>query len=102
MEDSISFSFGGRTRTFHVLNIPNNNIRQFQKARESVASYSLYSAYPLGPLGEGVASMFEGDRELRRVNLIRRLELQVDGNGNVFVADTGNGRIEKFSSTGAF
>ncbi len=30
-EDSISFSFGGRVRTFYVLNIPNSKIRQFQQ-----------------------------------------------------------------------
>jgi hypothetical protein len=29
-EDSISFSFGRRVRTFYVLNISNKNIRQFQ------------------------------------------------------------------------
>jgi hypothetical protein len=29
-EDSISFPFAGRLRTFYVLNIPNKNIRQFQ------------------------------------------------------------------------
>jgi hypothetical protein len=29
-EDSISFSFGGKLRTFYVLNIGNKNIRQFQ------------------------------------------------------------------------
>ena len=29
-EESISFSFGGRGRTFYVLNIPYKNIRQFQ------------------------------------------------------------------------
>ncbi len=28
--------------------------------------------------------------------------IAVDGNGNVLVADTGNGRLEKFSPTGAF
>ena len=28
---SISFSFGGRVRTFYVLNIPYKNIRQFQE-----------------------------------------------------------------------
>jgi Gluconolactonase len=26
----------------------------------------------------------------------------IDGNGNILVADTGNGRIEKFSPTGSF
>jgi hypothetical protein len=30
-EDSISFSFGGRLRTFYVLNIGNKSIRQFQE-----------------------------------------------------------------------
>src|SRR5438876_706069 len=30
-EDSISFSFGGRVRTFYVLNIPAENIPQFQQ-----------------------------------------------------------------------
>jgi len=30
-EDSLSFSFGGRVRTFYVLNIPYKNIRQFQE-----------------------------------------------------------------------
>jgi hypothetical protein len=30
-EDSLSFSFGGRLRTFYVLNIPNKNLQQFQE-----------------------------------------------------------------------
>src|SRR6266699_1151434 len=30
-EDSLSFPFGGRVRTFYVLNIPNKDIHQFQK-----------------------------------------------------------------------
>jgi hypothetical protein len=30
-EESLSFSFGGRVRTFYVLNIPYKNIRQFQE-----------------------------------------------------------------------
>jgi hypothetical protein len=30
-EESVSFSFGGRVRTFHVLNIASNNILQFQE-----------------------------------------------------------------------
>jgi len=30
-EDSLSFSFGGRVRTFYVINIPNKNIQQFQE-----------------------------------------------------------------------
>jgi len=30
-EESVSFSFGGRVRTFYVLNIPYKDIRQFQE-----------------------------------------------------------------------
>ena len=30
-EESMSFSFGGRVRTFYVLNIPYKDIRQFQE-----------------------------------------------------------------------
>jgi len=30
-EDSLFFSFAGRTWNFYVINIPNNNIRQFQE-----------------------------------------------------------------------
>ena len=30
-EESVSFSFGGRRRTFNVLNISSNNILQFQE-----------------------------------------------------------------------
>ena len=30
-EESISFSFGGRARSFYVINIPNKNIQQFQE-----------------------------------------------------------------------
>jgi hypothetical protein len=42
-EDSISFSFGGRVRTFYVLNIPNKNIQQFQRGVRSLP------ATPEGP-----------------------------------------------------
>jgi len=35
-EDSISFSFGGRVRTFYVLNIPGENILQFQQRVRSL------------------------------------------------------------------
>src|SRR5436189_1611976 len=59
-EDSISFSFGGRTRTFYVLNIPNSSIRQFQKRVKALPARPDTPPAPLGSLGEGVANMFEG------------------------------------------
>jgi DNA-binding beta-propeller fold protein YncE len=101
-EDSISFSFGGRTRTFYVLNIPNSNIRQFQKRVKALPARPNTPPAPFGSLGEGVASMFEGGKGTEDGEFDSPTGIAVDGNGNVFVADTGNGRIEKFSSTGAF
>jgi DNA-binding beta-propeller fold protein YncE len=101
-EDSMSFSFGGRTRTFYILNIPNNNIRQFQRL---VKTFPTTPATPPAPVGfplQGVASMFEGGKGTEDGNFDSPTGIAVDGNGNVFVADTGNGRIEKFSSTGNF
>src|SRR6266480_4288574 len=101
-EDSISFSFGGRTRTFYVLNISNGSIRQFQKRVKALPARPDTPPAPLGSLGEGVANMFEGGKGTEDGEFDSPTEIAVDGNGNVFVADTGNGRIEKFSSTGAF
>ena len=40
-EDAISFTFGGRLRTFYVLNIPNKNILQFQRRVRTLPSTPL-------------------------------------------------------------
>jgi tripartite motif-containing protein 71 len=56
----------------------------------------------LDSLREGMASMFEGGKGIEEGEFNSPTGIAVDSNGNVFVADTGNGRIEKFSSTGAF
>jgi DNA-binding beta-propeller fold protein YncE len=99
-EDSISFSFGGRVRTFYVLNIANNNIQQFQQG------VSEFPATPVqvtsGPVPERVADMFKGGKGVGKGNFDSPTGIAVDGSGNVLVADTGNGRIEKFSPSGAF
>jgi len=101
-EDSISFSFGGRTRTFYVLNIPNSRVRQFQKRVKALPARPDTPPAQLGSLGEGVVSMFEGGKGTEDGEFDSPTGIAVDGNGNVFVADSGNGRIQKFSSTGAF
>jgi DNA-binding beta-propeller fold protein YncE len=96
-EDSISFSFGGRVRTFYVLNIPNRNIQQFQQG---------VSEFPATPDIRAPRSsetgMFRGGKGSRKSQFDSPTGIAVDGSGNVLVADTGNGRIEKFSPTGAF
>jgi sugar lactone lactonase YvrE len=104
-EDSISFSFGGRVRTFYVLNIGNKNIRQFQ---ERVRVFPLTPVQvtpetsPTQPtsLPEGVINMFKGGSGKGQFD--SPSGIAVDTSGNILIADTGNGRIEKFSTTGAF
>jgi DNA-binding beta-propeller fold protein YncE len=101
-EDSIWFSFGGRTRTFYVLNIPNSKVRQFQKRVKAFPATPDTPPTQLGSLGEGVVNMFEGGKGTGDGEFNSPTGIGVDGNGNILVADTGNGRIEKFSSTGSF
>jgi DNA-binding beta-propeller fold protein YncE len=101
-EDSLSFSFGGRTRTFYVLNIPNNNIRQLKKRVKAFPATPATPVSQLGSAGEGVPTMFEGGAGPDDGQFDSPAAIAVDASGNVFVADTGNGRIEKFSPTGAF
>ena len=106
-EDSISYSFARRVRTFYVLKIPNNNIRAFQ---ERVSELSLYPGQvtPGTPppqrtsAPEGVANMFKGGNGVGTGKFDSPTGIAVDPEGNILVADTGNGRIQKFSSSGAF
>jgi len=96
-EDSISFSFEGRVRMFYVLNIPNKNIQRFQQR------VSKLSASPqIGSPSEDVTNRFEGGRGSAEKEFDSPTGIAVDANGNVLVADTGNGRIEKFSPNGSF
>jgi DNA-binding beta-propeller fold protein YncE len=56
----------------------------------------------LSALPEGVTNMFEGGKGTGKGELDSPMGIAVDPNGNVLIADTNNGRIEKFSPTGAF
>jgi DNA-binding beta-propeller fold protein YncE len=96
-EESISFSNAGRIRTFYVLNIPNKNIRAFQDRVKALPPTSQPSSAPTG-----VTNMFEGGRGTGKGQFDSPSGIAVDPSGNVLVADTDNGRIEKFSPTGAF
>ena len=94
-EDSLSFSFRGRVRTFYVLNIPTENIPQFQQR---------VSAFPATPeftsLTESPTNTLQGGKGIGRGQFDSPTGIAVDGSGNVLVADTNNSRIEKFSATG--
>src|SRR5437870_7173013 len=56
----------------------------------------------LSNLPESVSSMFEGGKGTGKGEFDLPTGITVDAKGNVLVADTNNGRIEKFSPTGAF
>ncbi len=97
IEDSISFSFGGGVRTFYVLNIPIENIPQFQQRVSGFPATPDFTSMP-----QSATNTFQGGKGSGRGQFDSPTGIAVDGSGNVLVADTGNGRIEKFSSTGAF
>jgi DNA-binding beta-propeller fold protein YncE len=105
-EDSLSFSFGGRGRTFYVLNIPNKKIQQFQQGVSAFPATPLQAPGTQLPrfssLPHGGTSMFEGGRGTGKGEFDSPTAIAVDHKGNVLIADTGNGRVEKFSPTGTF
>jgi DNA-binding beta-propeller fold protein YncE len=96
-EDALSFSVDHKMRRFYVLNIPNKNIREFKNR---------VAAFPAAPdlkfQAKSPPTMFQGGKGNGKGQFDSPTAIAVDGNGTVFIADTGNGRIEKFSSTGAF
>ena len=96
-EDSISFSFGGRVRTFYVLNIPAENIPQFQQR------VTAFPATPeLSTLRGDATDIFHGGKGFGKNAFNSPTGIAVDADGNVLVADTNNGRIEELSPTGTF
>lgn len=101
-EGTISFSFAGRLRTFYMLNIPNKNIRQFQERVRVLPVTPDKPPSQLSSLPESATTMFEGGKGTGNGQFDSPTAIAVDANGNILVADTNNGRIEKFSTTGSF
>ena len=101
-EDSLSFSFGGRVRTFYVLNIPKSNIRQFQNRVRALPATPGAPPPQFSSLPESATTMFEGGKGTEEGQFDSPSGIAVDASGNILVADTNNGRIEKFSPTGTF
>jgi DNA-binding beta-propeller fold protein YncE len=96
-EDALSLSFGGRMRRFYVLNIPNKNIREFQDRVSVFPASPELKSIPTGP-----PTMFEGGKGRGKGQFDSPTAIAIDGHGSIFITDTGNGRIEKFSPTGVF
>jgi len=101
-EDSISFTLGGRVRTFYVLNIPDRNIRGFQQRVRALPATPMAASPQFSSLPKGVTNMFAGGKGVGNGQFDSPTGIVVDANGNILVADTGNGRIEKFTPTGTF
>ena len=101
-EDSLSFSFGGRQRTFYVLNIPNKNILQFQDRVRTLPATPGMPPSRFGSLPESATNMFQGGKGTEKGQFDSPTAMALDVSGNILVADTSNGRIEKFSPTGTF
>ena len=101
-EDSLSFSFGGRQRTFYVLNIPNKNILQFQDRVRTLPATPGMPPSRFGSLPESATNMFQGGKGTEKGQFDSPTAMALAVSGNILVADTSNGRIEKFSPTGTF
>jgi DNA-binding beta-propeller fold protein YncE len=56
----------------------------------------------LSSVPEGVSNMLAGGRGTGKGEFDSPTAMAVDPSGNILIADTGNGRIEKFSPTGTF
>jgi DNA-binding beta-propeller fold protein YncE len=95
--DFLSFSFGGRVRRFYVFNIPNKNIPEFQERVNELPPTPDLSSVP-----QRTINMFQGGKGSSNGKFNSPTGIAVDSVGNIFVADTGNARIEKFSPAGAF
>ena len=104
-------AFDGAVRQAQFIKRPNEQVyaTYFPKVYEdnrinSLTIYKIPDTPPpqLSSLPEGVTNVFEGARGAGKGELDSPMGIAVDANGNILVADTNNGRIEKFSPAGAF
>jgi DNA-binding beta-propeller fold protein YncE len=111
-ENGISYvAFDNAVRQAQFIKRPNEQIyaAYFPKVFEDnringLTIYKVPETPPpqLSSLPEGVTNMFEGGRGTDKGQFDSPTAVAVDPNGNIFVADTNNGRIEKFSPNGMF
>jgi streptogramin lyase len=113
-ENGINYvSFDGAVRQVSFIKRPNEQLyatyfpkifEDKQNRYNSLTIYKIPDTPPpnLSALPEGQTNMFEGGRGNGKGEFDSPTGMCVDGNGNVFVADTQNGRIQKFSPRGTF
>jgi streptogramin lyase len=96
-EDHLSLPIAGKIRRFYVLTIPNENIGELKSRVAAFPSNPELNPVPARPI-----TMFEGSKGTGKGQFDSPTAITLDDSGNVFIADTGNSRIEKFSPTGQF
>jgi sugar lactone lactonase YvrE len=111
-ENGISYvAYDNAVRQAQFIKRPNQELyaTYFPKVHEAtnyngMVIYKVPDTPPpkLSSLPENVINMFEGGKGAGKGEFDSPSGIAVDGSGNVFVADTGNGRIEKFSPNGVF
>ena len=106
-------AFDGAVRRTQFIKRPNEQLyatyfpKVFSDKQNKYNSLTIYKIPDTPPaslssLPEGVSNMFDGGRGSDRGQFDAPTGIAVDASGNVLVADTNNGRIEKFSPTGTF
>jgi hypothetical protein len=113
-ENGIKYvAFDGAVRQASFIKRPNEQVyaTYFPKVFEdkqnkynALVIYKIPDTPPaaLSAMPEGVSNMFDGGRGSEKGRFDNPTGIAVDAKGNVLVADTNNGRIEKFSPTGNF
>ena len=113
-ENGIAYvAFDGAVRQASFIKRPNEQVyatyfpKVFEDKQNKYNSMIIYKVPDTPPaslsaLPEGVANVFDGGRGSAKGQFDSPTGIAVDANRNILVADTNNGRIEKFSSTGTF
>ena len=113
-ENGISYvAFDNAVRHGEFIKRPNEQIyarffpKVFQDKQNRYNSLTIYKVPEEAPpqlssLPEPAANMFEGGRGTGKGQFEAPRGIAADSKGNIFVADTNNGRIEKFSPNGVF
>ncbi len=111
-ENGISYvAYDNAVRQAQFIKRPNQELyaTYFPKVHEAtnyngMVIYKVPDTPPpkLSSLPEGVTNMFEGGRGSGKGEFDAPTAIALDANGNILIADTNNGRIQKFSPNGTF
>ncbi|MFZ0918082.1 MAG: 6-bladed beta-propeller, partial [Candidatus Udaeobacter sp.] len=113
-DNNISYvAFDNAVRRSEFVKSPNEQVfsryfpKVFQDKEHKYNSLTIYKVPQTAPsvfssLPEVGASMFDGGKGLEKGEFDFPRGMTVDASGNVLIADTNNGRVQKFSPSGTF